>query len=128
MKPCRTLRQILVHPKDPITMDQSSGVVYEIPCGDCQHEYVGQTDRNFACRLKEHRRAFKNTDDIRSAVAEHAFNTGHSIDWGNARVIDMCHHHHTRLLLESWHITSKKNPTNRERGPLSILYDSLHGR
>ena len=83
--------------------------MYEIPCGDCQQVYVGQTDRNFECRLKEHHRAFKNIDEIRSAVAE----------------IDMCHHHHTRLLLESWHITSKKN---REWGPLSILYDSLHGR
>ena len=128
MKPCRTLRQILVHPKDPIPMDQRSGVVYEILCGACQQVYMGQTNRNFACRLKEHRRAFKNIDEIRSAVAEHAFNTSHSIDRGNARVIDMCLHHHTHLLLESRHITSKKNPGNRERGPLSILCDSLHGQ
>ena len=127
-EPCHTLRQILVHPEDPILMDQRSGVVYDIPCSDCEQVYMGQKDRNFVCRLKEHRRAFKNIDKVRSAVAEHAFNTGHSIDWGNARVIDMCHHHHTCLLLESWHITSKKNPMNRERDPLSILYDSLHGR
>ena len=59
--------------------------MYEIPCSDCQQVYVGHTDRNFACRQKEHCRAFKNIDEIRSAVAEHAFNTGHSINWGNAR-------------------------------------------
>ena len=117
-----------VQPKDPVPMGQGGGVVYEIPCGDCQQVYVGQIDKYFVCRLREYCRAFKNTDKIRSAVAEHAFNTGHSIDWGNARVIDMCHHHHTRSLLESWHITSKKNPINRGRGPLSVLYDSLHGR
>ena len=93
----------------------------DILCGDCQQVYMGQTDRNFACRLKEHRRAFKNIDEIRSAVAEHVFNTGHSVDRGNAPVIDMCLHHHTHLLLESWHITSKKNPVNIERGPLSMI-------
>lgn len=44
---------------------------------------------------------FKNTEEIRSAVADHAFNTGHSIDWDNARMIDSCRHFHTQLLLES---------------------------
>ena len=27
----------------------------DILCGDCQQVYVGKTDRNFACCLKEHR-------------------------------------------------------------------------
>ena len=34
-KPMRTLRHMLVHPKDPTPMPAVSGVVYEIPCQDC---------------------------------------------------------------------------------------------
>ena len=126
MKPHCTLRQIFVHPKDPIPMDQRSGVVYEIPCDDCEQVYVGQTDRSFACRLKEHRRAFKSIDDMRSAVAEHAFNSGHAINWDNARVIDTCHHYYTRIFLESWYISSKRHAMNKDRGPLSSVYKTLH--
>ena len=123
MKPHCTLRQIFIHPKDPIPMDQRSGVVYEIPCDDCEQVYVGQTDRSFACRLKEHRRAFKSIDDMRSAVAEHSFNSGHAINWDNARVIDTCHHYYTRIFLESWYISSKRHAMNKDRGPSRVFIE-----
>ena len=44
---------------------------------------MGQTGRSFVCHLKEHCKAFKNAEEIRSAVAEHAFHTGHSTDYSN---------------------------------------------
>ena len=53
---------------------------------------MGQTDRSFACRLKEHRRAFKSID---SAVAEHAFNSGHTINWDNAGYMSSLPHTYT---------------------------------
>ena len=36
----------------------------------------------------------------------HVFNSGHAINWDNARVIDTCHHYHTRIfqILESWYV------------------------
>ena len=34
--PNQTLRQLLVKPKDPIPLHQRNGVVYRIPCGDCE--------------------------------------------------------------------------------------------
>ena len=33
-RPLHTLRHQLVHPKDPVPMDQRTGVVYQIPCSD----------------------------------------------------------------------------------------------
>ena len=33
--PLHTLRHQLVRPKDPVPMDQRTGVVYQIPCSDC---------------------------------------------------------------------------------------------
>ena len=35
MKPCRTLRQLLVHPKDQRTVEQTGECVYRIPCDNC---------------------------------------------------------------------------------------------
>ena len=97
----------------------------DILCGDCQQVYMGQTDRNFACRLKEHRRAFKNIDEIRSAVAEHVFNTGHSVDRGNAPVIDMCLHHHT-FVTGIMAYNKQEESCEHRAGP--SFNDSLHGQ
>ncbi len=30
------------------------GLVYSIPCNDCEKEYLGQSKRQFCARLKEH--------------------------------------------------------------------------
>ena len=47
-------------------------------------------------------------------------------NWDNARVIDTCHHYYTRIFLESWYISSKRHAMNKDRGPLSSVYRTLH--
>ena len=44
-RPLRTLRQELVHPKDPVPELQRKGVVYTILCDQCPRCYVSQTGR-----------------------------------------------------------------------------------
>ena len=78
-KPHQTLRQLLVHPKDPIPPMQRPGVVNQVPCASCPEVYVGQTGRTLEHRLKEHKRALTSGTTI-SAIAEHALNTNHDID------------------------------------------------
>ena len=63
----------------------------------------------------EYNTAFKNAQEIRSAVAEHAFNTGHGIDWESTRAIDFCRGYHNRLLLEPWHILRKRFSMSKEQ-------------
>ena len=46
MKPIRTIGQYLPSPKDPITSDEITCVVYEVPCKDCDFVYVGQTKQD----------------------------------------------------------------------------------
>ena len=49
--------------------------------------YVGQTKRSLAVRLKEHQKAVfvgDKSDKNTSALAEHALDTRHTIDWDNA--------------------------------------------
>ena len=61
--PVSTLRQMLSHPKDPIPT-MKSGVLYRIPCADCDKSYVGQTGRNLSLQIKEYKKAVEtfNTD------------------------------------------------------------------
>ena len=39
-----------------------------------------------------------------SAVAQHAVDEGHDIDWMEATVVDGHPHFHQRCALETWHI------------------------
>jgi hypothetical protein len=38
-----------------VDINQKTHVVYSIPCGDCEKEYLGQSKRQYGTRLKEHR-------------------------------------------------------------------------
>ena len=59
--------------KDQIPDHLKRGVVYCVPCRECEAVYVGETMRNLAVRLQEHKRHSVNGDIHRSAVAEHVF-------------------------------------------------------
>ena len=59
-RPVTTLRNLLVHIKDPVPMEMKTGVVYQIGCQDCPATYVGQTGRTLSQRLKEHKSALTN--------------------------------------------------------------------
>ena len=75
-RPHSTLRHQLVRPKDPVPMDQHTGVVYQISCSECPKVYVGQSGRTLKHRLTEHRRALRNGDVAASALAEHVWSSG----------------------------------------------------
>ena len=54
-RPMRTLRDILVHVKDPVPPEAKSGTVYRVSCSGCPASYVGQTGRTVRDRVKEHK-------------------------------------------------------------------------
>ena len=124
-RPYHTLRQVLVKLKDQVPVQQRAGVIYRIPCKDCPEVYVGQTGRTLAHRLKEHKRTLTSGNLAQSAVAEHATQQSHAIDWECATVIDTEQPFHRRCTLESWHIRSETNAMNREEGNLPPVYDLL---
>ena len=124
-RPCSTLRQQLMHPKDELSCFHKPNVVYSIPCKDCPATYVGQTSRQLLTRIQEHRRAVTNCDVATSAIAEHAWNEDHHVDWDAAKVINTETNLHRRLILESWHIHKQSCPLNREQGALPSDYTPL---
>ena len=107
--PVSTLRQMLSHPKDPIPTMKKSGVVYRIPCADCDKSYVGQTGRNLSLWIKEHKKAVETFNTDTSALAEHVLSKDHHINWEETTVIGRHPFINTRCIVESWFI-------NREKG------------
>ena len=71
MKPMFTLRSQLMRPKDALGELKQSGVVYSIPCEDCDVEYIGETGRAFGTRQDEHERAVQLKTSGNSALAKH---------------------------------------------------------
>ena len=123
--PYHTLRHQLVRPKDPVPMDQWTGVVYQIPCSDCPKVYIGQSGRSLKHQLSEHRRALQDGDVAASALAEPTWSTGHHVDLSKAEVVDTQPFVTTQCLLESWHIQRHPDTLNRERGTLPREYIAL---
>ena len=57
--------EALVKVKQPTPKLDKKGVVYETPCGKCNHVYIGETGRTLRKRLTEHKAAVKKCDNKR---------------------------------------------------------------
>ena len=54
MRPWKTLKDLLVHPKDKQDKEDITEYVYKVPCANCDKMYVGETGRKLGVRLHEH--------------------------------------------------------------------------
>ena len=88
-------------------------------------QYVGETIRSMAVRIKEHTRHTRDSRIDLSAVAEHAAVNGHEIDWATAKVIDSAKTTQARKVKEALHIARKAPKMNKDQG--MILSASWHG-
>ena len=59
-KPTRRLGDVISKIKDEVVDGKETGVVYSIPCKDCDVQYIGQTGRVFLTRKKEHISSVRN--------------------------------------------------------------------
>jgi len=119
MKPYKTLKGVLVHPKDKQDNEDVTECVYKVPCANCDKTYIGETGRKFGVRLQEHRtevesktrctftrshRASSLTEHNKSALTNHATQENHVINWSQATVIDREPQRFTRWIKEAVHI------------------------
>ena len=49
----------------------NTGIAYQIPCGDCEKSYIGETCRPFIVSMKEHQHVVKN-EDMNNTNAAHS--------------------------------------------------------
>jgi len=103
MRPGKTLKGTLVHPKDKPDKKDITEHVYNVACANCDKTYVGETGRKFGVKLQEHRTecesktkwAFTRSQHTaslaeinKSALTDHTNQENHMINWSKAVVID----------------------------------------
>ena len=77
------------------------------------------------CRIKEHKRDTKLGKTETSAVAEHAWNCDHQVDWKAVEVLDVEQRWGKQCTLESWHIHKEGHLVNKDKGTLPPIYSIL---
>ena len=133
--------------KDPIPDKKCSGLVYKINCRDCEGSYIGETMQRLETRLKQHEydvkrmkngnKNIKKTQNNtvladessrkKTALVEHARETGHSFDFNNPAILCFENHDKKRLIREVIEINKCKDAVNCKNDVynLSKLYSPI---
>ena len=142
MKPIKNIRSIIVHPKDKIEKENKTGVVYQIPCTNCEKTYIGETGRDLKTRMSEHMkdvnqhekrqytraaRRESETEINKSAITDHVNKYNHTINWQETKILAREQDRTKRWIREAIEIKRQGNTMNRDAGnyQLPTIYHSL---
>ena len=118
----RTIKNLLVSPKDKDSMVNQSGAIYWYQCGDlgCDEEYIGEMSRTFGERYKEHLK-------VPSAIHHHSSQTGHPTNHNNFQIIGREGQNLARNIKESIYIRVNNPTLNNNIGKfnLSLIWDRV---
>ena len=105
------MREALVKVKQPTPKLDTKGVIYEVPCGECNHVYIGKTGRTLRKRFIEHKVAVKKCAN-QNGITVHAWKPGHQVDWESAKVKEVVPNIAHRKIAEVLLIHQTPNTTN----------------
>ena len=107
----KTIKNLLMAPKDLDPMMKKSGVIYSYKCGrvECDEEYIGESSRTFGERFKEHQKA-------PSPIFDHFNNTGHCISVENFNMVGREDQNLKRAIKEALYIRVNNPSLNRNVG------------
>ena len=118
----RTLKNILVSPKDEEKMINKNSVIYSYSCGsiDCGEEYIGESARSFGERFKEHLKA-------PSPTFQHQCSSGHTTSINNFKIMGREENSLARTIKESIYIRVNNPTLNRNIGKYNLphIWDNL---
>lgn len=111
----RTIRSIVMNVKPRSPPEDTKGVIYRIPCQDCNKSYYGETGRTLKVRLTEHKRYCRNGETNRSGVSQHTLIDNHRIDWNKSSVVAKEPNYYKRKIKEALFIRKFHN-MNQDQG------------
>ena len=99
--------------------DVASSCVYHIDCKGCDKFYIGKTTRALSTRMKEHEYAVKQAllssksrrdpaDATTTALTQHCFETGHTVDYENSYAICRANTDYRLMMFESINIKASR--------------------
>lgn len=86
-------------------------MVYKINYNNCNASYEGQTGRQLATRIKEHRSNKKYSVESLLVVSLHRLDD-HDFDWDNILILDKESSYRKKILSEMLHISLQENGLN----------------
>nr|VZI28467.1 unnamed protein product [Spirometra erinaceieuropaei] len=105
-RPNSTIRRQVMRPKDPITKQEMSAVVYRLQCSCGSCNYVGETGRRLQTRMHEHKLAVRRLDP-NSEVATHAAQMGHISNFDAVEIVGRGGNHTVKQVQEAWMSTDR---------------------
>ena len=110
-----TVKDLLVPPKDRDSIVNKGGVIYKYKCNHqgCTMDYIGETDRNFGDRYKEHIRAAPH-------IFDHSQTSGPSIKLDNFSTVDTKTQGITRTINKVMYIGINDPLLNRNFGKYQL--------
>ena len=107
----RTIKSLLMAPKDQDPIKNKSGVIYRFKCNRavCDDEYIGESSRTFRERFKEHLKA-------PSPIFDHSTTTGHQVSLENFSIVGREEQNLMRAIKEALYIRVNNPSLNRNIG------------
>ena len=107
----KTIKDLLMAPKDRDLITQKSGIIYRFKCDrvECDEEYIGESARTFGERFKEH---LKHP----SPIFDHNTITGHDTTINNFSVVGREDNNLMRLIKEAIYIRVNNPSLNKNIG------------
>lgn len=112
--------------KDKTDIKDQSSVVYKIPCGNCDRNYIGQTRQKLDKRIQQHKYDCQSLDKHKTALSLHHYETGHIFNFKNCSILEKEENQLKRNVAEMVHIYT--NPTvnlREDTNHLSRIYSGL---
>ena len=111
----RTLKNILVSPKDKDEMANKSSIIYSYYCGEigCDEEYVGESGRTFGERFKEHLKT-------PSPIFPHQNISGHITSMDNFKILGREENNMARTIQEAMFIRVNNPTLNKNIGKYNL--------
>ena len=104
-------------------IEDQTGVVYRIPCGGCNEDYIGETKRTVGERIMEHTAKIANN---LFAIVEDYRKISHEPDLNNIKVVCREHKQKPRKVQEAIFIRKETIPTLNRDGGMNFQRHMIH--
>ena len=113
----KTLRQVLIKPKDQDPKEKKSEVIYSYQCGtiNCGEEYIGETSRTLEECYREHLKE-------PSPIHVHSLHRGHQLSPDQFNIIGREDQDLSRLIKKSIYIRVNNPTLNRNKGKFNLSH------
>ena len=111
----KTIKDLLVAPKDKDSISKKSGTIYRYNCDrlECNEEYIGESARTFGERYREHLKA-------PSPIYDHSNITGHATTLDNFSIVGREDHNLIGLIKEAIYRRVNNPSLNRNVGKYQL--------